>query len=416
MRILLAILIAICCAAPAITEERRLALIIANEDYPTEIGRLTNTHEDAAIVEAALQRVGFHVTKMLDADADAMEEALTNFELAINREAADGDDVVAFFYGSMHGAAAEVDGRTRNFLLPAKETIASTGQLIRKGVRMDQMISGFASTNAKAVLVVSDACRNDLGISFSKSTAKGFIAERSQPGMLVAYATSPGATTPDDGLFASVLAEELVRPGRKASFAMLAAIEGVAQRRSFDGQPFLSSGGLPDWLCFADCERPAVADNNALAGDEELAFAKALTADTLEAFQAFKDRFPESNRLMYVEGRINALSYNVKILETSESSTDSDKDAQPIIRATPHFPVEAVQSLWEEGVGKWECHLVFDVDKTGIPFNIERRDCRDVFWTEAARAVQKWKFAPKIVNGEPQYRFGVENTVVFRLE
>lgn len=284
-------------------EERRLALIIANEDYPASIGRLTNTHEDAATVEAALRTAGFAVTKVLDADADAMESALTQFEIAIDAEAADGDDVVAFFYGSMHGAAADVDGRTQNFLLPAKEEIASTGQLIRKGVRMDQMISGLASTNAKAVLVVSDACRNNMATSFSKSTTKGFVAERTRPGMLVAYATSPGATTPDDGLFARVLAEELVKPGRKASFAMLAAIENVAKERSFDGQPFLSSGGLPDWLCLGGCEILPPPGRNA----DEQDWGRFARLDTMFGYQAYLSLHPNGRYVETANARISEL-------------------------------------------------------------------------------------------------------------
>ena len=240
-------------ACAAAQQERRLALVLANEDYPAEIGRLTNTHEDAATVEAALRDTGFAVTKVLDADAEGLEIAITNFEIAIDQEAADGDKVVAFVYASMHGAAVDVDGRSRNFLLPAREQFASAGQVIRKGLRMDQLISGLSSTNADAILVVSDACRNELGTSFTKSTTKGFVPIGARPGVLVAYATAPGATTPDDGLFAQLLARELREPGRKASFTILEAIEQVARRRSLDAQPFLASGGLPDWLCFNGC-------------------------------------------------------------------------------------------------------------------------------------------------------------------
>ncbi|MEO0715195.1 MAG: caspase family protein, partial [Pseudomonadota bacterium] len=80
----------------AAAEERRLALVLANQDYPAEIGRLTNTHQDAAKVEAALRDTGFAVTKVLDADASGLETAITQFEIAIDQEAADGDDVVAF--------------------------------------------------------------------------------------------------------------------------------------------------------------------------------------------------------------------------------------------------------------------------------------------------------------------------------
>lgn len=290
-------------------QERRLALVLANEDYPTALGRLTNTHEDADRVEAALRDIGFSVTKVLDANASGLRDAITEFELAIDREAADGDYVVAFVYASMHGAAADVDGRTRNFLLPAKEPIRSTGELLRKAVRIDQLISGLSSTEAKAIIIVSDACRNNLGTSFSKSTTKGFVPVGSRPGVLVAYATAPGATTPDDGLFADLLARQLREPGRKASFAMLEAIESVARLRTLDGQPFLSSGGLPDWLCFNGCEQKIVASpaSPLLASDEATALAQAISANTISSYTAFRERFPRSSNLEFINHKITEL-------------------------------------------------------------------------------------------------------------
>ena len=38
--------------------EKRLALLIGNEAYASEIGRLANPHDDVAILETALKRTG----------------------------------------------------------------------------------------------------------------------------------------------------------------------------------------------------------------------------------------------------------------------------------------------------------------------------------------------------------------------
>lgn len=281
-------------------EEKRLALLMANEDYPRDVGRLSNTHSDAATVEAALNSLGFSVTKVLDSDASGMADAITEFELAIETEAADGDDVVAFVYASMHGASANVEGRARNFLLPAKENFRTAGEVIRKGVRVDQLIQGLAASSAQAVIFVSDACRNELEQSFSKSATKGFVPVQAGNGVVVAYATAPGSTTPDDGLFAKVLARELRQEGRKASFSMLAAIEEVARQRSFDGQPFMTSGGLPDWFCFSECPSDALLTEN-----EAIALGQALSSQSLAKLQEFKTKFPQSNFLDLIESRIS---------------------------------------------------------------------------------------------------------------
>lgn len=251
---------ALALAAPALAKERRLALIIANETYSPAIGRLSKTHEDADNVGKALTAVGFTVDPVLDANSEQMDAAFTRFEKAINDAASSGDDVVAFFYASMHGAAAEVEGRDRNFLLPVGEEITTTGQLIRKAYRVDQLIQALGSSKAKAVFIVSDACRNNMAASFNKGGDKGFTAEPAGPGVLVAYATAPGSTTPDDGLFGRTLAAQLRVAGRKASYAMLETVESVAKQRGWDNQPFLQSGGLPETLCFNGCAAPPAAD------------------------------------------------------------------------------------------------------------------------------------------------------------
>ncbi len=291
-------------------QERRLALVLANEDYPAEIGRLTNTHEDAAKVESALRDIGFSVTKVLDANAGDLDAAITDFEIAVDREAADGDKVVAFVYASMHGASADVNGRTRNFLLPAREQIASSGQLFRKGVRIDQLISGLGATEAEAVFVVSDACRNSIATSFSKSTNKGFVPINAGPGILVAYATAPGTTTPDDGLFADVLARELRVSGRKASFAMFSAVEAISRARPYEGQPFISPGGLPDWLCFNGCAEDESAANNresaraqAIANYSEPGPPAYAVAVPLGGAACSANKFSESNAEIYLKAK-----------------------------------------------------------------------------------------------------------------
>ncbi len=101
MRILFLLLLYIIAANSAFAQqERRMALVLANEDYPTALCRLNNTHEDAAKVEAALRDTGFAVIKVLDTDASSLRDAITVFELAIDQEAADGANVVAFVYAS----------------------------------------------------------------------------------------------------------------------------------------------------------------------------------------------------------------------------------------------------------------------------------------------------------------------------
>src|SRR6202030_2731723 len=82
---------------------KRVALIIGNEAY-REMPALRNPTRDANEVEAALQRLGFTTTKVVNADSRTMNEALKRFA-----QGAVGADMVFVFY-SGHGA--QLDGRT----------------------------------------------------------------------------------------------------------------------------------------------------------------------------------------------------------------------------------------------------------------------------------------------------------------
>ena len=63
---------------PALAE-KRIALLIGNETYASEIGRLANPHNDVAILETALKRLGFEVAVEHDASLGAMTRAVNAY-------------------------------------------------------------------------------------------------------------------------------------------------------------------------------------------------------------------------------------------------------------------------------------------------------------------------------------------------
>ena len=238
----------------AAAEEKRVALLIGNQDYPASVGALSNTHEDVRTMETALQAVGFETTTGFDLDEDGMEDAFDALEDKIALEAEAGHEVIVFFYYSGHGAAAYEDREAKNFLIPAKEEITRASHLFRKGVELDEVLASLQASEAKAIFVVSDACRNELKFAFSKSVAdKGMTRVTQRPGMLVAFATAAGETTPDDGLFSKTLAEEIRRPGQNAVVAFYQALAEVSDKRKSSSRPFMAPGKLPRGLCFNGC-------------------------------------------------------------------------------------------------------------------------------------------------------------------
>ncbi|MAK61391.1 MAG: hypothetical protein CMK09_10460 [Ponticaulis sp.] len=292
----LLIVLGFCSTAEA--AERRVALLIGNQDYPASVGRLVNTHADVSRMAEALNVVGFEVSSALDADDDAMETALQDFEARISSLTEAGDQVIAFFYYSGHGASMSVDGETQNFLIPAKEDIPNAGALERKGMKVNSLLRGFSLTDAHAFFVLLDACRDEMSTGFTKSANKGATRVEQRRGMWVAYATSPGATTPDDGLFSTIVAEEILKPGKLAEYSLLDAVKKIAVQRSFSGQPIMAPGLLPDGICFAGCRK----------SEEEVVWEGALKHGTFEGFKFYLDLYSNGRFAIQARDRLSRLT------------------------------------------------------------------------------------------------------------
>jgi len=88
-----------------------------------------------------------------------------------------------------------------------------------------------------------------------------------------------------------------------------------------------------------------------------------------------------------------------------------DKDPTPLVRIPPVIP-----NRFQQGDVSGYCKVRFDVGPEGTPFNIAITICTNrQLETSTVKSVQKWKYAPKIHNGRPVSRSGLETTVRFNL-
>ncbi len=88
--------------------------------------------------------------------------------------------------------------------------------------------------------------------------------------------------------------------------------------------------------------------------------------------------------------------------------TVSDRDAQPLVRIPPIMPPRAEKS--------GHCKVRFNVSPEGQPFDVTATYCtQSLFERPTIRSVQKWKYNPKIQDGRPVGRTGVESKITFRL-
>lgn len=90
-----------------------------------------------------------------------------------------------------------------------------------------------------------------------------------------------------------------------------------------------------------------------------------------------------------------------------------DRDAQPLVRIPPQYP----QRCMDRARGVETVVLQFDVSPEGSVVNPEVIDSTNSCLNRAAiRAVQRWRYNPKVVDDVAQPRFGVRTAIDFTLE
>jgi hypothetical protein len=226
--------------------EARIALLIGNEAYATEIGRLANPHNDVALLERTLKGLGFEVTIAKDASLGALTRAVNAYARRIQSA---GPGTIGFFYYSGHGAS---DGST-NYLIPIDVKTTETGELWDQSMQLTEITRKLKRDAGNAThFVVFDACRNTLRLTQPRSRAvvqsKGFVPVAQENGMLIAYSTAEGELASDVGAgagpYATVLAEEIVKPGTEAVNMFRDVQRRV--RKAIGQEPYLGFNALGD--------------------------------------------------------------------------------------------------------------------------------------------------------------------------
>ncbi len=88
-------------------------------------------------------------------------------------------------------------------------------------------------------------------------------------------------------------------------------------------------------------------------------------------------------------------------------------DVLPLVRVAPQYPRRAMS----RGIEGW-VQLRFSINKTGTPYNVQvvAADPPGYFESAASRSVEKWKYKPKVENGQPTERHGIEVVISFNLD
>lgn len=165
----------------------RVALVVGNGDY-TYVTPLPNPVNDAADVAAALERLGFDVTLLLNADRAALADALAAFETA-----SDSAEVGLVFYAG-HGVE---DGA--NYLVPV-----DAGRIDQASVQsLDGVVAATAGASTR--IVILDATFQESRLRRRSESIGNLIRYLDTPtsmeqwgmNLLVAYAGLPGGVVLD---------------------------------------------------------------------------------------------------------------------------------------------------------------------------------------------------------------------------
>lgn len=94
------------------------------------------------------------------------------------------------------------------------------------------------------------------------------------------------------------------------------------------------------------------------------------------------------------------------------SGFNPDRDAQPLVRVNP----TGFERCIDSDVGEERVRLEFDVDPSGNVINVNVLDSTDRCYDRyAVRAAERWKYQPKVVDGQQVPRRGVQTTIVFSI-
>jgi protein TonB len=107
-----------------------------------------------------------------------------------------------------------------------------------------------------------------------------------------------------------------------------------------------------------------------------------------------------------------AIDVEVDVGGTSFAIAASDTDVVPIVRVNPQYPLRAS----ERGIEGW-VEVTFTISKLGTVKDpsVLNSHPSSIFDRAALKAIKKWKYNPKIEDGEPVERSGIKVRLKFEL-
>ncbi len=169
------------------SQERRLALIVGNGNYPTST--LSNPENDAKSMEKSLKALGFKVIRHENLTQKKLTQAIDDFGNKLKYY-----DVGLFFYAG-HG----IQAKGFNYLIPVDAVLKAESDVEYNCVRADRIFGKMEEAQNDINIIILDACRdNPFERSWTRAArGRGLTFMDAPGGSIIAYATAPGKTASD---------------------------------------------------------------------------------------------------------------------------------------------------------------------------------------------------------------------------
>ena len=223
-KILLCCVLFIFTVAIAFAQENKNALLIANSDYPDEIGDLPKPIPEAEALKAALESIGFEVTMVTNADKETMVETLQHF-----KEKTEKVGGIAFFHYGGH--AVQVNGI--NYLLPALTKIENESKVRFRCIELDEVMQ---SMKGKSNVVILDSCRNNPFGNSRGAVTRGLAVVSAAKNSIISYAADAGQEA-KDGIFTPLLTNLITQKDKTVDDILKEVRKEVLQKTNGEQSP-----------------------------------------------------------------------------------------------------------------------------------------------------------------------------------
>ena len=291
--------------------EKRVALVIGNDDYLTLRPKLDNAGNDARAIERALKAAGFETTLKIDARRRELYQLIDAFAGQI----AASPDTVGLFYYAGHG----IQANGTNYLIPVDADIASDQDLEAEAVDAGKVLRAMDQAHNHINIVILDACR-DNPLPKSRGLSRGLAKMDAPRGTFIGYAAAPGQTAEDgpkggNGIFTGAFVQALAAPGLPIEQMFKRVIATVGESTGGRQAPWMEVSLQGDFYFFAPGSQPTITTQAPSpsaappsAASPEVVFWQSISSSNDRAdFEAYLSQFPQGTFAQLARNRLAML-------------------------------------------------------------------------------------------------------------